>query len=94
MGPHPALARADADGLVSGVLTNAVSRKRAVIQGLKYMPSHEWAKVEGDVAVVGITDHAQVRSGWAPLRARSPRMRARAIERRVDRWRRGPETNE
>lgn len=32
------------------------------------MPSHEWAKVEGDVAVVGITDHAQVRSGWAPSR--------------------------
>lgn len=25
------------------------------------MPSHEWAKVEGDVATVGITDHAQVR---------------------------------
>jgi len=32
-----------------------------VIEGLKYMPSHEWTKVDGDVATVGITDHAQVR---------------------------------
>ena len=32
-----------------------------MIEGLKYMPSHEWAKVEGDDATVGITDHAQVR---------------------------------
>jgi glycine cleavage system H lipoate-binding protein len=36
-------------------------KRDAVIEGLKYMPSHEWAKVEGDVATVGITDHAQVR---------------------------------
>ena len=26
---------------------------------LKYTKTHEWARVEGDVAVVGITDHAQ-----------------------------------
>jgi glycine cleavage system H protein len=26
---------------------------------LKYAPSHEWVRVEGDLAVVGITDHAQ-----------------------------------
>ena len=26
---------------------------------LKYTPSHEWVKVEGDVATVGITDYAQ-----------------------------------
>ena len=32
-----------------------------MIEGLKYMPSHEWTKVDGDVATVGITDHAQVR---------------------------------
>jgi glycine cleavage system H protein len=25
---------------------------------LKYTPTHEWVRVEGDVAVVGITDHA------------------------------------
>lgn len=25
---------------------------------LKYTPSHEWVRVEGDVAVVGITDYA------------------------------------
>lgn len=26
---------------------------------LKYAASHEWVRVEGDIAVVGITDHAQ-----------------------------------
>ncbi len=26
---------------------------------LKYMKSHEWVRVAGDVATVGITDHAQ-----------------------------------
>jgi glycine cleavage system H protein len=25
---------------------------------LKFAPTHEWVRVEGDVAVVGITDHA------------------------------------
>ncbi len=25
---------------------------------LKYTPSHEWARIEGDVATLGITDHA------------------------------------
>lgn len=26
---------------------------------LKYVASHEWVRVEGDVATIGITDHAQ-----------------------------------
>ncbi|MGA7649583.1 MAG: glycine cleavage system protein H, partial [Thermoplasmata archaeon] len=26
---------------------------------LRYTKSHEWVKVEGDVATVGVTDHAQ-----------------------------------
>jgi len=26
---------------------------------LRYAPSHEWVRVSGDLAVVGITDHAQ-----------------------------------
>ena len=26
---------------------------------LKYLSTHEWARVEGDVVTVGITDHAQ-----------------------------------
>lgn len=30
-----------------------------VIPGLKYADSHEWVKVDGDVATVGITDYAQ-----------------------------------
>lgn len=30
-----------------------------VLNGLYYSESHEWVKVEGNVAVVGITDYAQ-----------------------------------
>lgn len=30
-----------------------------IIPGLKYADSHEWVKVDGDVATVGITDYAQ-----------------------------------
>lgn len=30
-----------------------------VIENLKYSPSHEWVKIEGDVAYIGITDYAQ-----------------------------------
>ena len=36
---------------------------RTVIEGLKYMPSHEWTKVEGDIATVGITDYAAEKLG-------------------------------
>ncbi|KAF6170162.1 hypothetical protein GIB67_038695 [Kingdonia uniflora] len=31
----------------------------SVLDGLKYATSHEWVKHEGDVATIGITDHAQ-----------------------------------
>ncbi|MBE0527403.1 MAG: glycine cleavage system protein GcvH [Candidatus Thorarchaeota archaeon] len=27
--------------------------------GLSYSTEHEWAKVEGDIVIIGITDHAQ-----------------------------------
>ncbi len=30
-----------------------------VVAGLRYSKDHEWIKVEGNVAYVGITDHAQ-----------------------------------
>jgi len=30
-----------------------------VPEDLKYAPSHEWVRIDGDVATVGITDHAQ-----------------------------------
>src|SRR5580692_2430471 len=30
---------------------------------LKYSRSHEWVRVEGDVATIGITDHAQAELG-------------------------------
>lgn len=32
----------------------------AVEQGAKYAESHEWVKVEGDTATIGISDFAQV----------------------------------
>ncbi len=34
-----------------------------VLKGLLYTKDHEWAKVEGDVATIGITDHAQNQLG-------------------------------
>ncbi len=34
-----------------------------VADGLLYTKDHEWAKVEGDVATIGITDHAQEQLG-------------------------------
>ncbi len=30
-----------------------------VIKGLYYSESHEWIKVEGNIGIIGITDHAQ-----------------------------------
>lgn len=30
-----------------------------VLSELKYAKSHEWVRVEGDIATIGITDHAQ-----------------------------------
>lgn len=30
-----------------------------VLEGLRYAESHEWVKVEGDIAVIGISDYAQ-----------------------------------
>ncbi|MGE5618534.1 MAG: glycine cleavage system protein GcvH [Sphingomonadaceae bacterium] len=34
-----------------------------VPKDLRYSKEHEWAKVEGDEAVIGITDHAQEQLG-------------------------------
>ncbi len=33
------------------------------IEGLYYSEAHEWVKVEGNIAIVGITDHAQHEMG-------------------------------
>lgn len=30
-----------------------------VLENLRYADSHEWVKIEGDIATVGITDYAQ-----------------------------------
>ena len=34
-----------------------------IIEGLKYSESHEWVKVEGNIAVVGVSDFAQKEMG-------------------------------
>ena len=34
-----------------------------VVDGLLYTKEHEWAKLKGDVATIGITDHAQEQLG-------------------------------
>ena len=34
-----------------------------IIEGLLYSESHEWVKVEGDIAVIGVTDYAQDEMG-------------------------------
>ena len=33
------------------------------MEGLKYSETHEWVKVEGDIAVIGVTDFAQKEMG-------------------------------
>jgi glycine cleavage system H protein len=34
-----------------------------IVEGLYYSEDHDWVKVEGDVATVGISDHAQHQLG-------------------------------
>jgi len=34
-----------------------------VIEGLLYSDSHEWVRMEGDIAVVGVSDYAQEEMG-------------------------------
>lgn len=34
-----------------------------VLEGLRYSETHEWVKVEGDIAIVGVTDFAQSEMG-------------------------------
>ncbi len=34
-----------------------------ILEGLKYSDSHEWVKVEGNIAVIGVTDYAQAEMG-------------------------------
>ncbi len=35
----------------------------SVPAGLKYSKEHEWVKMDGNIATVGITDHAQSQLG-------------------------------
>jgi len=34
-----------------------------IIEGLKYSQSHEWVKVEGNIAIIGVSDFAQEEMG-------------------------------
>ena len=34
-----------------------------IVEGLLYSESHEWVKVDGDVAIIGVTDFAQAEMG-------------------------------
>ncbi|MGM9738641.1 MAG: glycine cleavage system protein GcvH [Candidatus Cryptobacteroides sp.] len=34
-----------------------------IIEGLKYSETHEWVKVEGNIAVIGVSDFAQKEMG-------------------------------
>ena len=34
-----------------------------IVEGLLYSDSHEWVKVDGDVAVIGVSDFAQAEMG-------------------------------
>ena len=34
-----------------------------IINGLKYSETHEWVKVEGEIAIIGVTDYAQKEMG-------------------------------
>jgi len=34
-----------------------------IIEGLRYSESHEWVKVEGNLAVIGVSDFAQAEMG-------------------------------
>jgi len=38
-------------------------RKIMIPKELLYTKDHEWAKIEGDIAIIGITDHAQYQLG-------------------------------
>lgn len=34
-----------------------------IINGLKYSETHEWVNIEGDIAIIGVTDYAQKEMG-------------------------------
>ena len=34
-----------------------------IVEGLKYSQTHEWVKVDGEIAIIGVTDFAQKEMG-------------------------------
>jgi len=58
--------RAQFPAVEAGNLSWSCIAQRAfasVPSGFKFAPSHEWAKIEGDTATIGISDHAQAELG-------------------------------
>jgi hypothetical protein len=53
---------------VPSAFSNADANSAAVAKDLVYQDSHEWAKVEGDTATVGISDFAQVSEACCSFR--------------------------
>nr|XP_023920502.1 glycine cleavage system H protein 2, mitochondrial-like [Quercus suber] len=43
----------------SNMASGSLCSTEALLLDLKYLDSHEWVKVEGNSATVGVTDHAQ-----------------------------------
>jgi len=56
---------------VPAAFSSANANAAAVAKDLVYQDSHEWAKVEGDTATVGISDFAQVSAACCSLPKRN-----------------------
>lgn len=68
------------------LLCELITSLDAARDGLKYNKSHEWAKVDGDIATVGLSDFAQVQcwqtghdlAAWAAAQGHGGRHSPRA----------------
>lgn len=49
--------------MLPAMVTGLTRGMSTVIEGLKYAKSHEWVKVDGDVATIGVSDFAQSELG-------------------------------
>ena len=45
------------------IITHKKKLMSKVLEGLKYSDTHEWVKVEGNIAIIGVTDYAQKEMG-------------------------------
>lgn len=49
--------------MLPAIITGVTRGMSTVLEGLKYAKSHEWVKVEGDEATIGVSDFAQSELG-------------------------------